>query len=106
MTARILTDNGGEIFVCNIVMPAVSDRDDIVEPVALEEGLVKPAQIAAAAVHRDGELLAHDARAAIAARQVGCPNLHVIARRRADAGRDTRFILFERDELMAETHVD
>ena len=66
---RILHDQEGVAGIRHVIMPALADRDALVEPVAAIEGLAQLEQIALAG-EPDAELLAHRARAAVAAGEV------------------------------------
>ena len=69
--------------VGHVIVPALADRDALVEVVAAVERLAQLQQVAFAA-ELDAELLAHGAAAAVAADQIVA---RVIVGRRAVAGR-------------------
>ena len=103
---RVLHDQEGRTVVGDVIVAAfpraVAERDPVEQLVAAVERLAQPQQSALAA-QRDAELLAHGARAAIAADEVGGAELEnpaIGAHVRGDAGP----ILLERQEIAAVAH--
>ena len=100
MSGGILHDQLGRAVVGHVIVAALADGDALKELVAAIERLAQLQDVALTA-QRDAKLLAHDARAAVAADEIARADL----RRRAGAAphvrRDGCRVLFEVEKLAA-----
>ncbi len=102
MLGRILHDEEGVAGIRHVIVPALADRDALIEPVAAVERLAQLEQIALAG-EPDAELLAHRARAAVAAGKIARGDLGHAAGA-AELCRDGIRMLGELEKFRAVAH--